>query len=347
MAASRLISVSKKLNKPFSPTPSPLKYFKLSLLDQVLGNMYMPLAFFYPKKPAQISQILETSLSKFLTSYYPFAGRLRDNIFIDCNDKEARLINVHYDCPMSENVNLPDTGPKYLPFAKGMTWNHSADEDSLVVAQLSNFDCGGIAISACISHKLGDASTLCKFMSNWAITTKFIGMKGPSPMLIGSSIFPPSKNVPLTKPMIASQIQLTTTNRYLFSSSKLNALKAMISSQSGVQNPSRVEVASALLHKCAIAASKTTSGSFKSSILNQFANLRSRMVPPLPQSSVGNIISSMSILTTKEEDVTLASVFKELRKEKEIFKKKDPIKENQLLSALGNFDKQQEMPSSA
>ncbi|MCE3049397.1 hypothetical protein HAX54_044752 [Datura stramonium] len=61
----------------------------------------------------------------------------------------------------------------------------------------------------------------------------------------------------------------------------------------------------------------------------------------------------MSILTAKEEDVTLASVVKELRREKEIFKKKDlgttfhpqtdgqeePIKENELLSALVNFDK--------
>ncbi|MCE5166246.1 hypothetical protein HAX54_016343, partial [Datura stramonium] len=339
MTASRLISVSKKLIKPFSPTPSPLKHFKLSLLDQVLGNMYMPLAFFYPKKPPQISQILETSLSRILTSYYPFAGRLRDNIFIDCIDKGAKLINVHYDCPMSEIINLPDTGPEYLPFAKGMTWSHSKDEDSLVVAQLSHFNCGGVAISACISHKLGDACTLCNFMSDWAITTKDIGMKGPSPMLIGSSIFPPSKNIPLTKPMISSQIQATTTKRYLLSSSKLNALKAMMSSQSGVQNLSRVEVASALLYKCCMSASRTISGSFKPSVLNQLANLRTRMVPPLPQSSVGNIISSMSILTAKEEDVTLASVVKELRREKEIFKKKDPIKENELLSALVNFDK--------
>uniref|UniRef100_A0A3Q7HSZ9 Uncharacterized protein n=2 Tax=Solanum lycopersicum TaxID=4081 RepID=A0A3Q7HSZ9_SOLLC len=120
-AASRLVSFAEKIIKPHRATPLSLGRYNLSINDQIMVPFYQSIAAFYPnpsKTPEQVSSILENSLSKVLSSYYPFAGTLRDNTFVDCNDRGAKFMNVRYDCPMSEIAKLPDTGPEYLPFAK-------------------------------------------------------------------------------------------------------------------------------------------------------------------------------------------------------------------------------------
>ena len=151
-AASRLVSFAEKIIKPHRATPLSLGRYNLSINDQIMVPFYQSIAAFYPnpsKTPEQVSNILENSLSKVLSSYYPFAGTLgSDNAtFVDCNDRGAKFIQVRYDCPMSEIVNLPDTGPEYLPFAKGTPWSSTPEEQSLLVVQLSHFNCGGLGIS--------------------------------------------------------------------------------------------------------------------------------------------------------------------------------------------------------
>ncbi|XP_055819389.1 acylsugar acyltransferase 3-like [Solanum dulcamara] len=336
MAASRLVSFAKKIIKPNSPTPLSLGRYNLSLSDQVMLPGYMPIAAFYPfpsKKPLQISNILEKSLSKVLSSYYPFAGRLRDNTFVDCNDMGAKFMTVKYDCPMSEVVNLPDTGPEYLPFPKGIPWGRTPDEESLLLVQLSHFNCGGLAVSANLSHKIADGCTLCNFISDWASIARDHNVNIPSPQMIGSSIFSPTTNIIHTDAMVddIDNIPLST-KRYIFSNSKLEMLKTQVTSETGVQNPTRLEVLSALIYKCATTAARANSRSFKPSVLTLAVNLRPILDPPLPTRAMGNIFSIIQVATMSEDEMTIARVVRELRKAKDKLKKEDHVKENKLVS---------------
>lgn len=204
MAVSRIISVSEKIIKASSTTPSPLKNYKLSLLDQVMSTMYIHIAFFYPRplhhninksSKQELAQVLENYLSKTLTSFYPVAGKLKDNVAIECNDDMgAKFLNVELNCSMSDVVNLPDTGPEYLAFPKNLPWKTSYDKGSkFAVAQLSHFKCGGIAVSACLSHMLGDGCTVTNFMNDWATIARYNSSSKnyvtSRPQWIGASIY--------------------------------------------------------------------------------------------------------------------------------------------------------------
>ncbi|KAG5609086.1 hypothetical protein H5410_020367 [Solanum commersonii] len=170
----------------------------------MIGGIYMPFAFFYPKlsntwsnKPNNVvSQHLEKSLSKVLTNYYPLAGKLNDNISVDCNDNGVEFFTTKINCPMSQILNDPYFDKHNLVYPKGVPGAYSY-EGSLAVFQLSHFNCGGIAISMCLSHKVGDGYTLGNFMNHWATITRnpmSSEIYPISPKFDGSSYFPPTKD---------------------------------------------------------------------------------------------------------------------------------------------------------
>ncbi|KAI8012873.1 BAHD acyltransferase BIA1 [Camellia lanceoleosa] len=81
--------------------------------------------------------------------------------------------------------------------------------------------------------------------------------------------------------------------RYVFNASKLHALKAE-AANARVQQPTRMEAIMALLWKCATDASRSRLGfgstnPRRPSILVISADMRERLVPPLLESSFGNI----------------------------------------------------------
>ncbi|KAH0663163.1 hypothetical protein KY284_028094 [Solanum tuberosum] len=63
-----------------------------------------------------------------------------------------------------------DSNVKDLTFPQGVPWANGVDR-ALIVAQLSHFDCGGIALSVCLSHKIGDGSSVYCFLRDWAALT--------------------------------------------------------------------------------------------------------------------------------------------------------------------------------
>ncbi|KAK6782788.1 hypothetical protein RDI58_020584 [Solanum bulbocastanum] len=101
MAPSRLVSFAKKIIKPNSPTPLSLGRYNRSLFDQFMVPVYVPIAAFYP----------------FLLKHH---------------NKGAKFVNVQYDCPMYEVVNLPDTGPEYLPFPKASDHNANIPSPQMI-----------------------------------------------------------------------------------------------------------------------------------------------------------------------------------------------------------------------
>ncbi|KAM3280989.1 acylsugar acyltransferase 3 [Capsicum chacoense] len=324
LSRSLVTSVCKKIIKPYFSTPISLRCHKLSYIDQALDGIYNPCAFFYPKlsntwsnKPSDvISEHLEKSLSKVLAHYYPLAGKLNDNVSVDCNDNGVEFYITKIDCPMSEILNDPYADKEDLVYPKGVPNTYSYD-GSLAVFQVSYFNCGGIAVSSCMTHKVVDGYTICNFLYDWATIARNPNSKLPSRIFNGSSFYPPTKDdlSDITNHVMPEREECLSKS-FCFSSSKLAALKAKVISQSEVQNPTDTEVVLAFIYQRAMATKKVISGSMRPSILKQAVSLR----PPLPETTMGNAISLISIITSEENEMDLPRVVGKLRKAKEEFR---------------------------
>nr|XP_016432602.1 PREDICTED: acylsugar acyltransferase 3-like [Nicotiana tabacum] len=122
--------------------------------------------------------------------------------------------------------------------------------------------------------------------------------------------------------------------KFLFSGSKLGALRAIVAVESGVKNPSRSEVVSAIMFKFVTKAASrinNNSGTFRPSMMLNDVDIRPLVVPPLPQNSIGNLLSVFLLVVTKEDEMKIATLVCNLRKELEAVYKKDPVKQNALI----------------
>ena len=107
--------VSKEHIKPSFPTPSHLRNYKLSLLDQLIPAPYAPIVLFYPNNdgtnlsniPKRL-ELLKKSLSETLTLFYPLAGKIKDNLCIECNDDGACFAEANVNGCLSEFLSHPD-----------------------------------------------------------------------------------------------------------------------------------------------------------------------------------------------------------------------------------------------
>ncbi|XP_055835304.1 zeatin O-xylosyltransferase-like [Solanum dulcamara] len=81
---------------------------------------------------------------------------IMDNKYIDCNDIGVEYLNVGVNCPMSQVLNNPYTNVIDVVFPQDLPGNTTSLPQSPLVVQLSHFNCGGLAVSVCISHKIAD-----------------------------------------------------------------------------------------------------------------------------------------------------------------------------------------------
>ncbi|TMW81452.1 hypothetical protein EJD97_009528 [Solanum chilense] len=328
MASSTILS--RKMIKLLSPTPSSLRHHKLSSMDCINLPQYSPFSFLYPKPKnhtkTQISQILENSLSKVLSSYYPFAGRIKDNnTYVDCDDTGVEYLNVKINHSMSDILNSPSNDVADIVYPKDLPWSSSVNRSPLVI-QLSHFDCGGIALGVCLSHKIVDGYCIAKFISDWSNTARDMDFK-PSIKFNASTFFPLIEGAPNIMSINSSpQSQRYVSRAYNFSSSNLKRLKRSIT---GVQNPTRVEVATSLIHKCGAIASMKNLGSFKPSLISQVINLR----PLIPLDTIGNATCIYSIVAMKENEIELSNYVAQMQKVKQ-----------QIRNELKNLDTDQIVP---
>ncbi|KAL6983428.1 shikimate O-hydroxycinnamoyltransferase [Sarracenia purpurea var. burkii] len=222
--------LSREAIKPSSPTPSHLRHYQLSFLDQISPPSFIPLVFFYPKQTndklsqTEKSNQLKNHLSQVLTRFYPLAGRVRestDNLYVDCNHDGVPYVEAAItDCKLSEFISdpIPEELNKWQPC--------QLDDvtDGLPMAiQVNFFDCGGIAIFVAISHKLADGLSVIVFVNSWASIARGDD-NVPPPHLDAASLFPPKK---LDGFMPSSGIikDRIITKRFLFTASKIAALR--------------------------------------------------------------------------------------------------------------------------
>ncbi|KAL5552669.1 hypothetical protein UlMin_040070 [Ulmus minor] len=301
--------------KPSSPTPSHLKSFNLSLLDQFSPPIYGPLILFYPKNDVtsdQRSHQLKQSLSKTLTLFYPLAGRLNDKT-IECNDEGAQYLEARYNGHLSTLQEQPDpeTINRFLP---AEILSPTAGTWPLLLIQATFFDCGGLAIGISISHKLADAITISIFFKSWAANSSGHTHQTLVPNLNAASYFPP-KDLPFGWDIaeLRKAASVNVFRRYVFDASTVAALKT-ITASSSVQRPTQTEVVTALIWKCVMAAIRINTGSAsKRFVLIQAVNLRKRADPPLPENCIGNLVGHFSAQTNNPTP-DLQALVSQLRK---------------------------------
>ena len=156
--------ISQEIIKPSAPTPHHLRTYKLSGKDQIAALAYVPVILFYSptsEMSSENSDYLKKAFSETLTLFYPLAGRIKDELFVDCNDDGATYIEAHVTCNMSVILQQPDIHrlEQLLPRKP----DENIDELStrvMLAAQVNYFDCGGIAVSVSVSHRVADGSSL-------------------------------------------------------------------------------------------------------------------------------------------------------------------------------------------
>ncbi|XP_065875196.1 stemmadenine O-acetyltransferase-like [Euphorbia lathyris] len=312
--------ICKECIKPCSSTPSHLKIYKVSLLDQFMPPIFFSTALFYAKNHDFLSQkslVLKHSVSKTLSNFYPLAGRIKDYVSIDCNDEGACYIEAKASIPMSEYLEQPDPTllPKLVPDAS--MFNQNPIGAFVVLIQQTTFACGGLVIGVSASHIALDGTSLASFIKAWALAASSIGKEITYPNLDSRSLFPHYVgNFPKEALFTAlwapfARKDKVSLRRLVFDASAIDELKAKAASSS-VENPSRVEVVSAIITKIVKAALNAKSGIDKPIAISHGVNMRRKATPPFPDSSLGNFVWPAQAINT-EKETQLTSLVYQLR----------------------------------
>lgn len=304
--------ISKETIKPSTPTPKHRQIYKFSFTDQISPSFYIPLIYFYNLNDHKlgnniISGDLKKSLSKVLTHYYPLAGCLNDD-YVDCNDKGVLFLEAKVKCNLSQIIGEPNPRKlnKFLP-------DHV--KNFILAIQVNFFDCGNIAIGACVSHKIADASTFITFIKNWAAAASFGGGGGDDsvkicPELLSATLFPPRDVGESCRVSLPAEKNIVCKS-FVFRGSRIAALKEKYA---GGIHPTRVEALSAFIWSRFAASTEIKIGPERVSMLVHAVNLRKRMDPPQPDDSFGNISGPTATIISEdigEECYGLVKMFRD------------------------------------
>ncbi|KDP35375.1 hypothetical protein JCGZ_10359 [Jatropha curcas] len=318
--------ISSETIKPSSPTPNDLRNFKICLLDELAPPSYVPILLLYSPSADfnngvadyfdAISEKLKKSLSETLTRFYPLCGKLEGNLSVECNDDGALFVKAKVNIAVSEIVKNLETDLLYqlFPFNPYKVRPDGARENGeamITGVQVNLFECGGVGIGVCVSHKIVDGAAMAAFLNAWAATATGID-NTISPRLDAHKLFPP-KGIDIIKQSDMIRNEKVITKRFEFDAKSLANLKEKIKNG----NSTRVEAVTALIWKSAMKAVRLNSGKDKlpSSIATHLINIRDRMDPPLPGYSLGNLWRlSLAPCVDEKKDVELQELVSLLRK---------------------------------
>ncbi|KAK9732777.1 hypothetical protein RND81_04G021200 [Saponaria officinalis] len=285
--------ISSETIKPSSPTPSHLRKYTLSLLDQKYTPIVVPAILFY-ERPQGVAPLdmdrLRTCLSQTLTAFYPLAGRAESRDVIICNDEGIPFVEAHVDCELSSVVkSLSSLGSdlrSFYPPRDGLL------EGGIQFAiQMNVFSCGGFAFAWYCTHNVTDGTSTANFFRYWTALYAQRSEYAVQDLMDFNSVvtaFPPvPPRVPQEEKPGDNGIETRETRgtrkggKEKIVSKAVAELKAKSVSEE-VPYPSRFEAVSAFLWK-SIVSSSTTEGK---TMINMPVNLRPRVDPPLPLDSV-------------------------------------------------------------
>ncbi|EEF52846.1 salutaridinol 7-O-acetyltransferase, putative [Ricinus communis] len=248
---------SKGCVRPSSPTPHHLKTYRISLLDQFLSYSDVPVILYYPNQNPDLANDIVTSQRSLLLKQ-SLSETLSLFYPLAGKFKDVFLLNARANIDLCDYLNKPDLAVMNKLLPREVSWYRPIPGSYTASIQENTFACGGIAIGVLISHKIMDGAALASFLKDWAAT--------------------------------ASKSRKLATTRFVLDTSAIASLEAD-AVRSGMENPARVEVVSALLSKCImavlIARSRTND---KPIAFTHMVNLRRRVTPPFPEISIGNFL---------------------------------------------------------
>ncbi|KAL9242750.1 hypothetical protein vseg_016719 [Gypsophila vaccaria] len=298
--------ISYETLKPSDPTPCDRKSLTLSFIDQNFPHVHTPLLLIYTRddnntQPFDVIKSLKTSLPHVLTQFYPLAGRCSDQNNVSCSDQGVPFIETSVDCSLTHVLNDPgnklDLMSKLLPpkdlFCFGQLPIYEVDP---LIFQVNQFKCGGIVIGCYMFHKFLDASSISTFFNYWAALTSGRNMDLVRPNFeAASTTFPP----PLTPEVgevggggdagagIAMMWRRLNAIKvvgksFTFDNVAIDRLKAEAKCEE-VPNPTSFEVVAGFVWKNVMRDGGP-------SVLSFNANIRTRISPPLPRETMGNLL---------------------------------------------------------
>ncbi|KAJ8775218.1 hypothetical protein K2173_020222 [Erythroxylum novogranatense] len=284
--------------KPLSPTPDYLRVHKLSLLDQLAPNTYIPLILFFNSTNQNsisfTSNHLKKSLAATLNHFRPLAGRAKDRHLVDCNDDGATFKEayVEKDIHTVQREAKVEQLEQLLPCSPYDDFNKLIIRELLAI-QINYFACGGIAISVCIHHLIADASSLTTFSESWAAITRgaYDINAGPRYRFDCASVFPPSDSLNLyfdTPEEARNMKHRIVRKRIIFDGSILAALRKKVAHVPQLENPTRYELVAALIWGASMAATRERDG-VKDYALGSLVDLRKKVNSPCLEQYIGNI----------------------------------------------------------
>ena len=203
--------------KPSCPTPHHSRTYKLSLLDQLMPSAHVPMILFYRPINCDSNNMnlvnerlerLKQSLSETLTSFYPFAGKIKDGLYIDYNDSGIQYVEAKVSCSLSEILCKPDSQMTGNKLPSNLSRLDSSNVGiPVAMIQVNKLKCGGIAIVTQTSHEIIDGPTSTTFLKAWAASARGSG-DAPRPNFIAPLLFP-QKN--LSNPLLRHPIILELT----------------------------------------------------------------------------------------------------------------------------------------
>ncbi|KAL5569414.1 hypothetical protein UlMin_025989 [Ulmus minor] len=291
--------ISRDTIKPSSSSLSHLKPYKLCFFDQLTPVTYTPVILFYAiNVPSSnlptILALLKKSLSEALTLYYPFSGRIKNNLYIDDFDSGIPYKEATVSCRMSEYLKLKDTESldKFLPILPYRKETETSGPNCAF--QVNIFACGGIAFGCCLSHKKGDGATFSSLIKTWAAIFRGCPDKIIHPNLSGASLaFPARSDLAASHLALMDEMWFKEgnyiTKRFLFDAKAIATLRGKAQSEN-VSRPSRNEVLTGFIWKRAtVAASVASDKPPRLSIAAHAVNLRPRMKPQSIELPTGNL----------------------------------------------------------
>ncbi|CAA2956677.1 pelargonidin 3-O-(6-caffeoylglucoside) 5-O-(6-O-malonylglucoside) 4 -malonyltransferase-like [Olea europaea subsp. europaea] len=214
---------------------------------------------------------------------------MKDDHSVDCSDQGAAFLEAQVDCQL---LDIIGAGAKPEELNDLLPCQSFATEDAtepLLAIQVSKFKCDGIAISVSISHRIADASSLGMFISAWANACRGDNVEAISSRF-NAPLFFPGKNFP------APDFGETGTRDL-----DVHIPVAKIVARRK-QQPSRVQVVSALITKALAAVdAQTTYGHSRNLLVAQLVSVRERTVPPVPKYCFGNLVAIAMTESTAAE----------------------------------------------